>query len=79
MRWMDVMNYGSMNSIFAVSEKSQSFRKQIVEYILVFRTEHGIKNFKVNKQIYDSNEEGTVGNLYYNKRGVHKFERLYSK
>ncbi|MCM1146086.1 MAG: hypothetical protein NC321_15550 [Clostridium sp.] len=72
----DIMNYGSKYVIFAVAEKSQSFRKVITEYVLSFRTAGGIKEFKVNKQIYDSSVEGAVGDLYYSKRGYQDFKKV---
>ena len=71
----DIMNYGCKNVIFAVAEESQSFRKQIKEYVLAFRTESGVKEFKVNKQIYDNIPEGAVGDLYYCKDVYQDFKR----
>ncbi len=71
----DVMNYGCRNVIFAVAEESQSFRKQITEYVLTFRTESGVKEFKVNKQIYDNIPEGAVGDLCYCKDAYRDFKR----
>ena len=73
----DVMNYGSKNAIFAAAEESHSFRKEVTEYVLVFRTESGLKEFKVSRQIYDHIPEGTVGDLYYCKNSFHDFKKPF--
>lgn len=69
-----MMNYGSKYAIFAAAEESGSFRKEKTEYVLVFRTESGLKEFKVSRQIYDSSREGTVGDLYYCKNVYKDFK-----
>lgn len=70
----DIMNYGSKYVIFALAEESRSFRKTITEYVLSFRTASGLKEFKVNKQIYDASVEGAVGDLYYYKGVYYDFK-----
>ena len=64
----DIENYGSKFSIFAAAEKSQSFRKQIQEFLLVFRTEEGFQEFKVGKEVFDKYSEGMQGELHFNKK-----------
>jgi hypothetical protein len=70
----DVENYGSKYAIFAVAEKSQSFRKIIKEYVLVFKIADKQKMFKVSKNVFDRNYEGTAGILTYTRDNLIDFK-----
>ncbi len=56
---------GNRGILFVYAEKSGSFFSKDILYTITFRIGNKRKEFRVNKVIYESLEEGTKGQLVY--------------